>query len=53
MQSNQKRRFEVFIHNDEVTCFHMALQGTQKMIVMGHCNFKDEVLIERLCELKK
>jgi hypothetical protein len=47
MQSSQKRRFEAFIHNDEVICFHMALQGTQKMIVMGHYNFKDEILIKR------
>jgi hypothetical protein len=35
MQSSQKRRFEAFIHNDEVTCFHVVLQGTQKMIVIG------------------
>jgi len=36
-----------FIHNDEVTCFHMVVQGTQKVIVMDHQNFKDEVLIKR------
>jgi hypothetical protein len=47
MQSNQKMRYEAFIHNDEVTCFHVAIRGTQKMVVMGHNNFKDEALIKR------
>ncbi len=40
-------RSQVFIHNDEVTCFHVVVQGTQKMVVMGHHNFKDEALIKR------
>jgi hypothetical protein len=39
-------RFEVFIHDDDVMCFHVAIQGTQKMVVMGHHNFKDKVLIK-------
>jgi hypothetical protein len=39
--------FEAFIHNDEVTCLHVVVQGTQKMIVMDHHNFKDDVLIKR------
>jgi hypothetical protein len=38
---------KAFIHNDEVTCFHMAVQGTQKVIVMGHHNFKDSELNKR------
>ncbi len=46
MQSSQKMRSKAFIHNDEVTCFHVAIQGTQKMVVMGYHNFKDEVLIK-------
>jgi hypothetical protein len=25
----------------------MAIQGTQKVVAMGHHNFKDEVLIKR------
>jgi hypothetical protein len=40
-------RFEAFIHNDEVTCFHVVVQGTQKMTVMDYHNFKDEMLITR------
>ncbi len=46
MQSSQNRRYEVFIHNNEVTCFHVVLQATQKLIVMNHHNFKDEALIK-------
>jgi capsule polysaccharide export protein KpsC/LpsZ len=26
----QWMKFEMFIHNDEVTCFHIAIQGTHK-----------------------
>jgi hypothetical protein len=44
MQNNQKMRFEVFIHSDDVLCFHVDVQGTQKVIVIGHHNSKDEVL---------
>jgi hypothetical protein len=40
-------RYEVFIHNDDLMCFHVAVQGTQKMVVMGYHNFKDEALIKR------
>jgi len=36
-----------FIHNDDVKCFHMAIQGTHKLVVMGHINFKDHVSIKR------
>jgi hypothetical protein len=47
MQNNQKMRFETFIHNDDVTCFHATIQGTQKMIVLDCHNFKDEALVKR------
>jgi hypothetical protein len=40
-------RFEAFIHNDDVTCFYVVVQGTQKVVVMGCHNFKDEALIKR------
>ncbi len=30
MQNIQRMRFEVFIHNDDVMCFHVAIKGTQK-----------------------
>jgi hypothetical protein len=38
---------KVLIHNDEEKCFHVAVQGTQKMVVMGYINFVDEALIRR------
>jgi len=38
---------KVFIHNDDVKCFHVAIQGTQKVVVMGCNNFEDEALIKR------
>jgi hypothetical protein len=47
MQSSQKMRYEAFIPNDEVTCLHVAIQGTQKVIVIGRHDFKDEALIKR------
>jgi hypothetical protein len=28
MKKSQKMRSEAFIHNDDVTCFHMVGQGT-------------------------
>ncbi len=31
----------VFIHNDDAKCFHVVVQGTHKLITMGH-KFKDE-----------
>ncbi len=30
-----------------MTCFHMVIQGTQKVVVIGYHNFKDEALIKR------
>jgi hypothetical protein len=47
MLNNQKMKFEVFIHNDDMKCFHMVIQGTQKVVMMGYINFKDETLIKR------
>jgi hypothetical protein len=47
MQSNQKMRFEMFIHNDEATCFHVVVQVTQKVTGVGHHNFRDMALIKR------
>jgi hypothetical protein len=40
-------KFEVFIHNDEKKCFHMVVQGTKKVVVMGCINLEDQVLIKR------
>jgi hypothetical protein len=52
MENNQKLKFEVFIHNDDMKCFHMVVQRTQKMVVMGYINFKDETLIKRQRKFK-
>jgi hypothetical protein len=40
-------KFAMFIHNDDVKCFHMAIQGSQKTCSMGCINFKDHALIKR------
>jgi hypothetical protein len=40
-------KYAMFIHNDDVKCFHMATQGTHKLVVMGYINFKDHALIKR------
>jgi hypothetical protein len=45
MWSNQKMKSTTFFHNDDVKCFHMAIQRTHKLVVMGHINFEDHVLI--------
>jgi len=34
-------------HNDEVKCFHMAIQKTHKFVMMGHINFEDHTLIKK------
>jgi hypothetical protein len=31
MCSNQKMKFVAFVHNDDVKCFHVAIQGTLNM----------------------
>jgi hypothetical protein len=40
-------KYVAFIHNDDVKCFHVAIQGTHKPIVMGRINFENYVLIKR------
>ncbi len=47
MWSNRKMKFALFIHNDDVKCFHMVVQGTHKLVMMGRVNFKDHALIKR------
>jgi hypothetical protein len=47
MWTNWKLKSKAFIHNDDAKCFHVAVQGTQKMVVMGCINFEDHVLIEK------
>jgi hypothetical protein len=46
MWSNQKMESATFIHSDDAKCFHMAIQGTHKLVVMGHINFEDHALIK-------
>jgi hypothetical protein len=36
----------MFIHNDDVKHFQVAVKGRHKVVVMGHINFKDHVLIK-------
>ncbi len=40
-------KFATFIHNDDAKCFHMVVQRTNKLIVIGHINLKVQVLIKR------
>jgi hypothetical protein len=40
-------KFVMFIHNDDVKCFRVAIQGSHKLVAMGHINFKDHVLIKK------
>ncbi len=40
-------KFTTFIHNDDVKCFHVVMQRTHKLIVMGRINFEDHALIKR------
>jgi hypothetical protein len=46
-------KFGVFIHNDDAKCFHVAIQRTHKLVVMGHVNFNDHALIKRWWAGKK
>jgi hypothetical protein len=46
-------KFVTFIHNDDVKCFHVAVQRTNKLVVMGHINFEDHALIKRWWEVEK
>jgi len=45
MWNNKKMKYVTFIHNDDAKCFHVAIQGTQTLM-MGSVNFKDHVLIK-------
>jgi len=47
MWTNRKMESKALIFNDEAKCLHMAVQRTHKLIVMGHINCKDHVLIKR------
>ncbi len=40
-------KFATFTHNDDVKCFHVAIQKTHKHVVMGCINSKDYALIKR------
>ncbi len=53
MWSNWKMKFATFIHNDDVKCFHVVVQATHKLVVMGRINFKDHVLMKRRQENEK
>ncbi len=52
MWSNRNMKFTTFIHNDDAKCFHMAVQGANKLVVMGRINFKDHALIKKWAEEK-
>ncbi len=36
-----------FIHNNDAKCFHVVVQGTHKLVMMGHIDFEDHALIKR------
>jgi hypothetical protein len=38
MWSNWKMKSVALIHNDDVKCFHMVVQGTHKIVVMSCIN---------------
>jgi len=40
-------KFAMFIHNDDVKCFHAVVQGTHKLVVMGRINFENHALIKK------
>jgi hypothetical protein len=40
-------KFVASIHNDDMKCFHVAIQATNKLVVMGHINFEDHALIKK------
>jgi hypothetical protein len=47
MWSNLKMKYVTFIHNGDVKCFHVAIQKTHKLVVMGCIHFEDHALIKR------
>jgi hypothetical protein len=40
-------KYVTFIHNYDVKCFHVAIQGTHQLVAMVCNNFEDHVLIKR------
>jgi hypothetical protein len=40
-------KFAMFTHNDDAKCFHVVIQETHKLVVMGRINFEDYALIKR------
>ncbi len=40
-------KFAMFTHNDDAKCFHVAIQRTHKLVVMGRINFKKYALIKK------
>ncbi len=53
MWNNWKMKYATFIHNDDVRCFHVAIQRTHKLVMMGSINFKDHALINKQWASKK
>jgi hypothetical protein len=47
MWNNWKMKFVAFIHDDDAKCFHVDVQRTHKLVMMGYINFKDHALIKR------
>ncbi len=47
MWSRWKVKYATFIHNDDVKCFHVVIQRTYKLVMMGCINFEDHALIKR------
>ncbi len=46
-------KYATFIHNDDMKCFHVVIQRTHKLIMLGRINFEDHVLIKRWWASKK
>ncbi len=40
-------KFAMYIHNDDAKCFHMVVQRTHKLVVMGRIDFADHALNKR------
>ncbi len=53
MWTNRKMEYDVLNFNDEAKCLHVVVQGTHKLVMMGHINCNDQVLIKRQRENKK
>ncbi len=51
--NNWKMKFFTSIHNDDMKCFHMAIQEIDKFIIMGYISYEDHALIKRWQVSKK